>query len=347
MLPGLKALNPLYFPARKVTDTGKNPPRHHVKGEPASGQPEVDYNEKKRDFDFASYQDGVLAGLARYQLIFGKDPRKLRVFRFGKGTRLQWFETQLFNDAHRVKIKGDDHVPAFGIRQSYDNPTVVNYYIGIYRDACNNGMVFDHERLKKLRVKSGDVWDIDFYYLRCLWQTIVEEYKDTAKMLTSTTMDASTARSVIGEFLRRADPTRRRALRVRWSEHEFHAEDEQGVHWPEEADRLWTQYEHQHGPTGWAALNTVTDLASNYIPVPQGGRHEQEDIAGAATAAVFDAQRKAGLWVRDLANSILQSNEGAHRIERDVESERFGRPVLQDEYRFDLRLFLPKDNKRD
>lgn len=356
----LVSLNSLFFPVTKKS-LPMTPVRYCVNGTPPVVGSPVDFNPFLNDFALVMYEEAVKAGLLRCKLIFGlKDFSGLVVHRLGHGRRMQWFEAQLCETSKKVQIGGDDYLPVFAIRYEYDHVTYVKFDLGIYRSRCSNGLIFGYKDLGRLRVKASELWKLDTFFWRCLWQAVRDEYERGVLILRKTRLDRKNLeRLVSGHIFGRNDRAAQRAalVRHRWEGAE-HLEppqvDDHEIRYPEALRELTDRYsEELGGDSALVALNVITDLASNFV-LHSGGRRRQapavesdearrdEQLAHleSVSLAVFQAQRSAGVWLADLVTYIEEANQ-IDTI-RDIESDGFGKPRAQDHYELDVARFLDR-----
>ena len=349
-------LKPLFFPVSKQSRPS-NPPRYWVQGTPPGFATPVDYDDFKTDFPLVTYEDAVKGGLVRCKLIFGlKAMGSLKVHRLGQGRRLQWFEAQLCETAQKVTIAGADHYPVFSIRYEYDHVTYVKFDLGVYRSRCSNGLIFGYKELARLRVKATELWKLDTFFWQCLWQAVLAEYERGVHVLRATRLTEKDLVRLVAAHIfgaRAAAPSGAALLRHGWGESGPSILNLQGDGVPYEAEvqRLSRHYsEELQGPSAYVALNVITDLASNYI-VGRGDLRRLTDARDGTgddelsrleyvSAAVFSAQRKAGVWLSEVVEYLDHTNQV--EVVREPESDNFGRPARRESYEFSLERYLQR-----
>jgi len=314
-------LNQLFFNATKRIDTAKSPTRFNVRGNPVNSTDFIDYKEYKRDFIFASYKDVVAGGILRCKLLFNKPYNDLELHKLNFGRDKQWFVSEIIAKGYSVKIDGEDHYPFLTVSYSYDTVNVIKYDIGVYRSKCTNGVVFGYKSLLKLKVTPENLFDLEIWFNYCLLLALLKEYERNVLILKRTSLDRETIDSLVSMAFR-LDNNSHNHLDI--------SQNKNLVDGDFSVSSITENYIHELGSNGYAALNIITDLASNY----RLGKHKENDSIDNTIVA---KQRLAGQWL----DQIIRFTEHFNKAEviKDFESDQLGTKPKLEKYNFDLNEF--------
>lgn len=329
----MQNLNELFFNAAKRTDTSKSPTRFNVRGNPFNLTEFIDYKEYKRDFTFASYKDVVAGGILRCKLLFNKPYRDLELHKLNYGRDKQWFVAEIIAKGYSVKIDGEDHYPFLTVSYSYDAVNVIKYDIGIYRSKCTNGVVFGYKSLLKLKVSPESLFDLEIWFNYCLLLALLNEFERNVQILKATNLSRETISQLVNIALQIDNNSHTQIESI--SENLELANRDLNIH------AITDNYIHELGSNGYAALNIITDLATNY----RLGRHKENDTIDNTVVA---KQRLAGQWL----DQIIRFTEHYNKVEviKDFENELLGTKPKIEKYNFDLdefQKFVRSENTQD
>jgi hypothetical protein len=347
----IKALTPLFFNA-KQKEVPLSPPQFCVVGDlPGVTPTPHDFKVFKKKFAFVSYEQAVVAGLARWRAMFG-NYGGLDLHKLGNGRDFQWFKAQLCDDTQSFLVHGEPHYASFTIDYGYDSPTFVKFQLGIYRSRCTNGLIFGFKELGKLRVRGSELWNLDFFFLRCLWAAVLQEYEEGVRVLKGTRLDRKRIRSLVNAYLsQRSGRGSASALLVRHSWSGLRPVEPELLGHFEEADTqldmLIDKYVHDPsvGESAYAALNVITEIASHYfVSKRRPAWGTSAEATDAVSRALFQDQEEAGTWFESIVAAIRQQNPVERLTSAEhLEHERFGRYPERESYEFDVEAFLNAD----
>lgn len=318
----MKKLEELFFKAEKITAEDRNPVKFRVKGNPYSESEIIDYKDFSRDFTFVSYKDVIAGGILRAMMLFNLKPCKVVEHEVMYGRRKQWFTAELVSSENDIIIEGEKHFPFLSVSYSYDVVNAVKYEIGIYRSKCSNGLIFGYKALEKTTVKPEDVFNLDFWYNPCLLYSLIQEYERSIAILKKTEVTPDTLRALVNGYINPLQGNR--PLRPINAVEFFHFDSGRGI------ESMINSYSEELGSNLYAALNTVTELASNFTV----NNILQNDVMDHTKLV---RQRKAGIWLNQLISFIELSNDIKQIT--DFDHALFGQKPVKDRYVFDLRKF--------
>lgn len=314
-------LKELMFTASKLIDNSQQPAKYRVRGYPENNNNFTDYANFSRDFTFASYEKVIAGGLLRCQRIFNKPYSDIEIHKLNYGRNKQWFVCELIAKNTKVKVDGELHYPYLCINYSYDRVNAINYEIGIYREKCVNGILLGFKSLMKIKVTPETLFDVDPWYNPCLLNNLVKEYERQVVMLKNTKLERSTIESLVSVAIGR---------NIRQEEDSYFVDVKRELGREPNVRDLIGSYTEELGNNAYAALNVITDLASNH--------HQGSEISDTINNTITTAQRKAGRWLEDLINFIEREN--GIELNTDMSSDSFGSKQHRSSYDFRLQAYL-------
>jgi hypothetical protein len=325
-------LNQIFFNASKRIDTTKYPTRFNVRGNPYNPNNFIDYKDYKRDFTFVTYKDVVCGGILRCKLLFNKPFNDLELHKLNFGRNKQWFVSEIIAKGYSVKIDGEDHFPFLTVSYSYDAVNSIKYDIGVYRSKCTNGVIFGYKSLLKLKVTPDNLFDLEIWFNNCLLLALLKEYERNVVLLKRIKLDRETINQLVNMALGLDNNKHNQIERLTNRDVNF---------LDFSISSISESYIHELGSNGYAALNTISDLATNY-------RLKSHKNIDSIDNTVLAKQRLAGQWL----DQFIRFAEHYNKVEviKDIESELLGSKPNMEEYKFDLREFenfVRNENSKD
>ena len=140
-----------FFPVSKVrlSEFGTS---HTFTGDWAivSNDPEEIISIVTADYELVSNVRACELGRRAFELLFGSElATRLRIFNVIMPATRSWAYVDLISDDFSFAIIGEDRwLPFLRVSNSYNRSRALGFTVGVYRQTCTNGMIFDEQPLK-------------------------------------------------------------------------------------------------------------------------------------------------------------------------------------------------------